>query len=60
MWPSVSDSGWLARAGIPTVNYGPGDLEQAHAVNEFIRIDDVLRATKVYALTLLEWCGYEK
>jgi len=60
MWPSVSDSGWLARAGIPTVNYGPGDLEQAHAVNEFIRIDDVLSATKVYALTLLDWCGYEK
>ena len=24
MWPSVSDAGWLSRAGIPTVIYGLG------------------------------------
>src|SRR5690606_35408703 len=34
MWPSVSDAGWLADAGIPTVIYGPGKLEQAHTIDE--------------------------
>ncbi len=58
MWPSVSDSGWLARAGIPTVNYGPGSLEQAHVVDEYIELEEVFIATKVLALTLLDWCGY--
>ncbi|MEM4246263.1 MAG: acetylornithine deacetylase [Candidatus Bathyarchaeia archaeon] len=58
MWPSVSDSGWLARAGIPTVNYGPGSLEQAHAVDEYVELDEVVKATKVIALALLKWCGF--
>ena len=60
MWPSVSDAGWLSRAGIPTVIYGPGELTQAHAVNEYVRFEDVVKATKVLALMLMSWCGYKK
>lgn len=35
MNPSVTDAGWLAHAGIPTVLYGPGDPAVAHAADEF-------------------------
>jgi len=59
VWPSVSDAGWLSWAGIPTVNYGPGSLEQAHVVDEYIKLEDVYKATKILALTLLKWCGYD-
>jgi acetylornithine deacetylase len=59
MSPSVGDAGWLNRAGIPCVYYGPGgDLRQAHAVNEYVELEEVFKATKVLALTLLDWCGY--
>ncbi len=59
MTPSVGDAGWLNRAGIPCVYYGPGgDLRQAHAVNEFVELDEVFKSTKVLALMMLDWCGY--
>lgn len=59
MSPTVGDAGWFHRAGIPCIYYGPGgSLEQAHAVDEFVDLEEVFRVTKVLALTLLEWCGY--
>jgi len=59
MSPTVGDAGWLNRAGIPCVYYGPGgDLKQAHSVNEFVELGEVFKTTKVLALTLLDWCGY--
>ena len=59
MWPSVSDAGWLARAGIPTIIYGPGELEEAHTTNESIAIADLVAAARVYARLLGAWCGLE-
>jgi len=56
-WPSVSDAGWLARAGIPIAIYGPGSLKQAHAVDEYIELADLMTACKCIALTLADWCG---
>ena len=44
-------------AGIPTVIFGPGSTEQMHANDEWVNIDDVVTATKVLALTLIDWCG---
>ncbi len=57
MWPSVSDAGWLARAGIPTIIYGPGELAEAHTTNESIAIEELLAAARVYARLIAEWCG---
>lgn len=60
MTSTVGDAGWLNRAGIPCIYYGPGgDLSKAHAVNEYVELEEVYRVTKVLALTLLDWCGYE-
>lgn len=44
-------------AHIPTVLYGAGDVSRAHAVDEYIEIEDVVRATKVVALLVAHWCG---
>jgi acetylornithine deacetylase len=43
-------------ARVPAVLYGPGDVVNAHTVDEFIEIDEVLTATKVLALTIDTWC----
>lgn len=40
----------LAAAGIPSVLYGPGTLDTAHAPNEFVPLDEALAAAKAYAL----------
>jgi acetylornithine deacetylase len=43
-------------ARIPAVLYGPGDVSQAHTVDESIDLAEVLTATKVLALTIDTWC----
>ncbi len=59
MSPTVTDGGWLAEAGMPTAIYGPGHLEQAHAVDEWVSLAEVLTAARVLARTMLAWCGKE-
>ena len=36
------------------VAYGPGELELAHQPDEYCRIDDLMNATKVLALSTLD------
>ena len=36
---------------------GPGSIEIAHTANEHIEIEELMNAVKIYALTILEWCG---
>jgi len=43
-------------AGMPAVLYGPGDVHQAHAVDESIDIEEIMTATRVLALTIFRWC----
>lgn len=56
---AASDLAWYAEKDMPGVIFGPGDLAQAHSPDEFVPISDLLDATKVIALALLAWCGYE-
>ncbi len=52
------DSGLLSTLGhIPTVMFGPGDIRYAHSDDEFIEIDQLAPAAKIYALTALNICG---
>jgi acetylornithine deacetylase len=44
-------------ARMPAVLYGPGNIEQAHAANEWVDLQQVLEGTKVLAVTLHRWCG---
>ncbi|KAB7707834.1 acetylornithine deacetylase [Bacillus aerolatus] len=54
--PTVTDGGWLADAGIPTAIYGPGDLNNAHSVNEQLSIEQLVDYTKVILSFIYEWC----
>ncbi len=33
--------------------------EQMHATNEWVDIDNLVTATKILSLTIMDWCGYE-
>ncbi len=39
--------------GFPTVVFGPGATAQAHSTNEFVEINDMADATKIYLWTVL-------
>lgn len=45
--------------GVPSVLVGPGELPEAHQVNESVSISETVDACKVIAATILNWCGYE-
>jgi acetylornithine deacetylase len=42
---------------IPAVIYCGGDLSLAHAPDEWVHADDVIRSTQALALAILEFCG---
>jgi acetylornithine deacetylase/succinyl-diaminopimelate desuccinylase family protein len=42
---------------IPTVNYGPGEGNRSHTIQEKLRIDHLLTATRVYMRTILSLNG---
>lgn len=46
--PFGSDASKLARVGIPSIVLGPGSIDQAHTAGEFVRVDEVLAAEKIY------------
>jgi acetylornithine deacetylase len=56
----AADTRYLIKHGrTPTVIFGPGLTEQMHASNEWVNTEDVITATKVIALTMMDWCGCE-
>ncbi|MEC1604821.1 acetylornithine deacetylase [Bacillus halotolerans] len=54
---TVTDGGWLYNAGIPSVIYGPGDLYNAHAVNEEVSIEQLVDYTKIMLTFIIRWCS---
>jgi acetylornithine deacetylase len=54
--PYGSDLRQYAEAGIPTLQYGPGDVRYAHAADEHVVLADVLHAARTYALLILRRC----
>ena len=42
-----TDAGVLAAGGIPSVVFGPGDIAQAHTVDEWVAISQLERATRL-------------
>ncbi|WP_344236426.1 M20/M25/M40 family metallo-hydrolase [Kribbella hippodromi] len=55
--PYGSDLRQYAAAGIPTLQYGPGDVRYAHAADEHVVLADVLQAARAYALLAVRRCG---
>jgi acetylornithine deacetylase len=50
-----TDAAILNEAGIPAICFGPGDIGLAHAAEEYVRIDEIERATLVLAALAMEW-----
>jgi acetylornithine deacetylase len=46
--PFGSDASKLSRAGIPSIIFGPGNIDQAHAAVEFVDLDQVAAAHEFY------------
>ena len=49
----------FAHSGIPSITFGPGE-DGWPPVNEFVDIEKVVMATKIYALFLLDFFKVEK
>ena len=43
--------------GIPTVHYGPGDVRHAHAPDERVPVDELVRVTQTLVLLVATACG---
>lgn len=46
----ASDGRFFAAQGIPTIIYGPGDPKLAHIPDEWVGVDEIMEATRAYAL----------
>jgi succinyl-diaminopimelate desuccinylase len=55
--PGATDGTFLHVAGVPIVTVGPGDRTIPHQVDEFVRIDDAVRAARLYAAAAVLYLG---
>jgi acetylornithine deacetylase ArgE len=53
--PYGTDASQLAPAGIACVVLGPGSIDQAHTVEEYVEIAEVERALEIYRQIMLEY-----
>lgn len=51
--PAALDAGYLNRRGMETIMFGPGDLCLAHTDEEFVALQEVRDAARIYAATAL-------
>ena len=55
-FPAVTDGAFYAGAGIPPLIYGPSG-SGLHGLDEYVEIDSLVETAKVYAGTIIRWCG---
>ena len=53
--PFGSDASKFGRAGIPTIIFGPGSIDQAHAAVEYIELKQVEQAFEFYRECSMEF-----
>ena len=51
------DGPTFTRAGIPTIAFGPGDILRAHGVDEYVPVQELVRAAQVLAVAAMRFCG---
>lgn len=49
---------YVNEGNIPTLVFGPGNIEQAHTYDEWVDVNQLVDATKVYALGAMRFLGY--
>ncbi len=55
--PYGTDLRLYTAAGVPTLQFGPGDIEFAHSHDEHVMRGELERAARTYALLALHRCG---
>jgi acetylornithine deacetylase len=51
------DGPTFTRAGIPTIAFGPGDIQHAHAVDEHVPVRELVVAAQGLAVAAMRFCG---
>jgi acetylornithine deacetylase/succinyl-diaminopimelate desuccinylase-like protein len=55
------DANIMTGEGETTIIFGPGDLAYgAHGTSEYVPVDQIIEACKVYAHLIIDWCGVEE
>jgi acetylornithine deacetylase len=54
--PFVADGNFWFPKGQQLVTFGPGEIEQAHGIDEFVSIDQLIKSTKVLSVMIINWC----
>src|SRR5207302_1351896 len=58
VFPGGTDAPWFERAGIPMIpSFGPGLLPNCHGPNEFVELESVHQAARMYARIAAGYCG---
>ena len=55
-FPAVTDAAFYAGAGVPPVILGPSGAG-LHSEDEYVEVASLTETAKVYAGTILRWCG---
>ncbi|MGH2532269.1 MAG: M20 family metallopeptidase [Thermomicrobiales bacterium] len=59
--PFVCDANFWFPLGQPCLVFGVGDPSWGiHGANEFLPIDDLIKATKIFAAVTMAWCGVDE
>jgi acetylornithine deacetylase/succinyl-diaminopimelate desuccinylase family protein len=53
----ATDGRFFARAGYPTIIYGPGDPKTAHIPDEWVGVEEIMEATRAYAIAAVRLIG---
>jgi acetylornithine deacetylase len=53
--PYGSDASKLSRQGVPSIIFGPGSIDRAHAAVEYVECDQVILATEFYRQFLIRF-----
>ncbi|MCS7304342.1 MAG: M20 family metallopeptidase [Thermoguttaceae bacterium] len=51
----TTNAGFYAQAGVPTVVFGPGSIQQAHTADEWIPLDQLHQATQIFYQLVNKW-----
>lgn len=52
------DTRFAAAYGMPSFTFGP-EGKNLHGIDEYVEIQSVIDCTKIMALSILDWCGYQ-
>jgi succinyl-diaminopimelate desuccinylase len=53
---AATDARYLRNHGFDVVDYGPGEITMLHAVNEYVREEDLKNAVEIYCGVMGNYC----